>query len=451
MVGLKNNYSTLIFLISSFMILSHCSEDEDKLPGLRFGLEVPLETSQKIVDGEQIKTTDATKANLGLSIVMPEQKNNLSWTHRNGNSKRNISHLYFSDEPELVWKSKIGRGNSAKFRITSDPVIMNNKIYVLNSQSTVLKVTSDGSIEWQKKLTPPFDSEGDTSAGGIAVSEKKLFVSTGFGELYAISTDNGDVIWRQRFKAPLNSAPTVIDDQVFVMTANGQAFALDVEAGRIRWQQQSNLASAILLGGASVTAYANLALLPFDSGELTAVLKESGVRIWSASVASTRKGSARSNINNVTSDPVVFDGKIYTANQGGRLVALNAKTGERIWTNKSGSYSPVWAVDDSVFVMTDMAELKRLDKDNGTQIWATSLPQYPNIKKRNKSYAHYGPILAGSRIWVASSDGFLRSFEPTSGDLMSKLRVPSGAASHMAIVDGVMYMLSQNGYLLAFK
>ena len=44
------------------MILSHCSEDEDKLPGLRFGLEVPLETSQKIVDGEQIKISiDSSK------------------------------------------------------------------------------------------------------------------------------------------------------------------------------------------------------------------------------------------------------------------------------------------------------------------------------------------------------------------------------------------------------
>jgi len=451
MVELNNKVSTFICLIAASFVLMQCSDNEGKLPGKRFGLDVSLETSERIEAGEQIKLKETEGSNLKLSISIPKQQNNLSWTHRNGNSKHKISHPYLSESPKLIWKARIGKGNSSKYRITSDPIVVNDEIYVLNSRSTVLKVTSEGSIKWKTKLTPPFDSEADTSAGGLAFGAKKVFVSTGFGELFAISPVDGDVIWRQRFKAPINAAPTIIGDQVFVMTANGQAFALDVEVGRIQWQQQSTLASAILLGGSSVTEFGNLALLPFDSGELTAVLKESGVRIWSASVASTRKGSARSNINNVTSDPVVFDGIIYTANQGGRLVALDSKTGGRIWTNKNGSYSPIWAVDDSVFIMTDLAELKRLNKDTGEQIWATSLPQYPNIKKRNKSYAHYGPILAGGKLWVTSSDGFLRSFELTSGDLLNKIRVPSGAASHMAIVDGVLYMLSQNGQLLAYK
>ena len=207
----------------------------------------------------------------------------------------------------------------------------------------------------------------------------------------------------------------------------------------------------MLLGGSSVTIDGKLALIPFESGELTTVLKDSGVRIWSASVASTRKGSARSNINSVTSDPVVFDGIVYTANQGGRLVALKAETGARVWTAKDGSYSPVWVVDDSLFIVTDLAELKRLNKDTGDQIWSINLPQYLNKKKRNKSYAHFGPILAGAKIWVASSDGFLRSFDATSGQLLNKIRIPSGAASHPAIVDGSLYVLSQSGQLLAYK
>ena len=72
-------------------------------------------------------------------------------------------------------------------------------------------------------------------------------------------------------------------------------------------------------------------------------------------------------------------------------------------------------------------------------------------KKRNKSYAHYGPVLAGGKLWVASSDGFLRGFSPISGKILNQIPLSNGAASHPAIVNGVLYILNQRGQLLAFE
>ena len=108
-------------------------------------------------------------------------------------------------------------------------------------------------------------------------------------------------------------------------------------------------------------------------------------------------------------------------------------------------------VDNSVFIVTDIAQLKRLDINSGELIWSVDLPKYPNKKKRNKSYAHYGPLLAGGKLWVASSDGFLRAFDPVSGNIFNKIKLPHGAASHASVVNGVYYILNQQGQLLAFK
>ena len=449
MLNLINKISQIICLFSGLLFLNSCSEGEDTLDGQRFGLDVSLEMSELLSSGVELDKLD--DKNKSKPIYLPKSKNYDSWTHRNGNSQHRIVHPSFSDDPKLVWKVGIGKGNSSKFRLTSDPVVSNNKIFVMNSGSVVFKISNMGLIEWKVNLTPPFDAESDTSAGGVAYGAGKLFATTGFGELFAISPDDGAILWKQRFKAPINSAPTIIDNQVFVITANGQAFAIDVDTGRIRWQQQSTLASATLLGGSSITSYGRLALLPFDSGELTAVLKDSGVRIWSASVSTTRKGSARSNINSVTSDPIVFKDIIYTANQGGRLIALDGSTGVRKWTDKDGSYSPIWVVDNSVFVVTDIADLKRLDRVTGDLIWSINLPKYPNKKKRDKSFAHFGPVLAGGKLWVASSDGFLRGFSPISGKILNQIPLSNGAASHPAIVNGVLYILNQRGQLLAFE
>ena len=117
----------------------------------------------------------------------------------------------------------------------------------------------------------------------------------------------------------INSAPTIIDEHVFVITANGQAFALDEATGRIKWQQQSTLAGAMLLGGSSVADYGRLALLPFDSGELTAVLKNSGLA--NLNIA----GMAKVNLNNAGGKEQAAIGQLIAA-MDGKTVCVQSST-----------------------------------------------------------------------------------------------------------------------------
>jgi outer membrane protein assembly factor BamB len=74
-----------------------------------------------------------------------------------------------------------------------------------------------------------------------------------------------------------------------------------------------------------------------------------------------------------------------------------------------------------------------------------------NVGRRSDIFAHYGPILAGGRLIIASSDGLLRQFDPAKGELITTVKIPSGAASAPIVVDGTLYVLSTNGNLLAFR
>tara|TARA_R100000750_G_scaffold27998_1_gene17835 strand:- start:799 stop:1152 length:354 start_codon:yes stop_codon:yes gene_type:complete len=69
----------------------------------------------------------------------------------------------------------------------------------------------------------------------------------------------------------------------------------------------------------------------------------------------------------------------------------------------------MWPAGDSVFFVTDLNELVRLDSDTGQEIWKRDLPGYepkrnPN-RRRDGSFANHGPVLAGGRLIVASTDG----------------------------------------------
>ena len=64
-------------------------------------------------------------------------------------------------------------------------------------------------------------------------------------------------------------------------------------------------------------------------------------------------------------------------------------------------------------------------------IWCgrRQLPLYADTLKKRGNYAHFGPVLAGGRIYVAGSDGQLRGFDPLTGELAVSIHIPMGAGS----------------------
>ena len=89
----------------------------------------------------------------------------------------------------------------------------------------------------------------------------------------------------------------------------------------------------------------------------------------------------------------------------------------------------------------------------GAVIWSIEMPYFvkDKPKKRQAIYAHYGPVLAGGRIVVASCDGSLRGFDPTNGNQVYSVEIPGGAASAPALAQGLLFVVGGNGQLHAFR
>ena len=151
----------------------------------------------------------------------------------------------------------------------------------------------------------------------------------------------------------------------------------------------------------------------------------------------------------------MIDGdRLYAGNTSGRLAAIELATGERIWTVNDGVTGPVWTAGGSLFAVNDLNQLIRLEAATGDTIWRVQLPVGETrglFGRRDVRFVHYGPILAGGRLVVASSDGVLRQFDPVSGATLAETAIPGGAASAPAIAGGALYVVSQDGALLAFR
>jgi outer membrane protein assembly factor BamB len=434
-------------------LLAACGDKEVILQGERFPVRADLAASIP-VEGQPAPTAPPERENVAVPISLPAQVNSGEWTHRAGNARHLMPHSTLSAAPQRVWSANIGAGSSRKARISAAPVVSGGRVFTKDAGTTVTATSTSGARLWSVDVAAGFDRGGAQSGGGLAVSGDLLFVTTNFGEVVALNANSGAELWRQRVDAPIMGAPASDGAAVYVSARDGGAWAINAADGKVLWQVVGTPGSAGYVGAAAPTVGDRAVIFPTNAGDLMAVLKVGGgTKIWQSSLAGKRLGRAYAFTADITGDAVI-DGKVmYAGTAAGRTVAISSSSGDRIWSAGEGALGPVAVGGGSLFLVNDEAELVRLDAATGEVIWAVPMPYFTNdrVKRRKGIYAHYGPVLAGGRVMVVSSDGLLRAFNPENGALAHSTAIPGGAASQPAVAGGVLYVVSGNGQLHAFR
>ena len=439
--------------VAGLSLLAACGDREVILQGERFPVRADLDASIP-VEGQPAPTAPPEAENLSAPIALPGQTNLGEWTHRAGNARHLMPHSALSATPQRVWTASIGAGSSRKNRISAAPVVSSGRVFTMDADVTVTATSTGGGTIWSTDLTASFDRGGGVSGGGLAVGGDRLFAATTYGEVVALDATSGAVLWRQRVDAPVTGAPATDGSVVYVSGKDGSAWAIDATDGKVIWQVVGTPGLAGYVGTSAPTVGDRAVIFPSAGGDLMAVLKiGGGTKIWQKSLAGKRLGAAYALTPEVTADAVIEGGVIYAGTGSGRTVAMSSSSGERIWSADEGALGPVALGGGSLFLVSDQAELVRLDAATGEVIWSVEMPYFTKdkVKKRKGIYAHYGPVLAGGRVMVVSSDGLLRAFDPTDGSLTHTAEIPGGAAAQPAVAGGTLYVVGGNGQLHAFR
>lgn len=423
------------------------------LQGDRFPVRAPLEDSIPVEGQPAPQVPPDQPENISAPISLPAAVANAEWPQKGGSARHAGPNGKLSAAPQLMWSVKIGTGNSRGNRVEAAPVVANGAVYAMDARSTVSAISMGGGLIWQKDLTAEFDRGGNASGGGLAAMGGRIYATTGYGEVVALDAKSGAVVWRQRLDAPSDAAPAVDGKVVYVVSRDGSGTALTIDTGRILWQAPGTPSASGFYGPGAPAVGDKDVILPFSSGEIAAVGKDDGARSWGAAVAGQRIGRAYAGFGDITGDPVIAGGAIYIGTAGGRTVSIDETTGQRNWTALEGALNPPLVVGGAVFVVNDEARLVRLDAGSGEVIWSVQMPYFVKAKpkKLKAIYAHYGPVLAGGRLVVVSSDGQLRLFDPTNGNLVGGAAIPNGAASAPALAGGMLFVVGKGGQLHAFR
>ena len=387
-----------------------------------------------------------------VDVVLPSPYVNPDWPQAGGYPGHAMQHLALSDNPKKIWSTSIGKGSSGRKWLTAMPVVADGRIYAIDTNAVISAFDADnGRRIWDRRIEREGEKKDVSFGGGVSYADGKIFASTGYGVIVALDAGSGREIWREFLTVPLRGAPTVAGGQVYVHTYDNQLYALSEDTGEILWDHVGISEVAGILGSASPAVSGGTVIAAYSSGELVALTVENGRVTWSDAL--TRRGALTplASLNDIDGHPVIDRGRVYAASQGGRTVAIDLRTGERLWERNIGSLHTPWVAGDYLFLLTENNELVCLSRTNGRVRWVQQLQNYKDLEDRKGPLQWAGPVVAGDRIIVTSSHGYALSISPYTGEIISGMSLSDKSFLSPIVADGVLYILTNDGDLLALK
>jgi outer membrane protein assembly factor BamB len=386
-----------------------------------------------------------------IPITLPRPAVNADWPQQGGFPNHAMQHLALPDHIVQAWKADVGEGSGRYTRVLSQPIVANGRVYAMDGGSQLSAFdAASGKRLWRVDLKPE-EERGNSFGGGPAFWQNRLYVSTGYAEVLALDPADGKVIWRSGVSAPARSGPTVADGRVFVVTVENELVVLAAEDGRRLWTHNGLPETASLLGGASPATEGEVVVAPYSSGEIYALTVENGRPLWSDSLAATRRADAVSALADIRGRPVIDRGRVFAVGHSGRMVAIDMRTGDRVWEQEIGGTHSPWIAGDYLFVLSNGGELFCLTRNEGKVRWARQLPKFRNERKKEDPVSWAGPVLGGDRLIVVSSDGEALSISPYTGEPLGRVEMPAGVYLSPVIADNALYVMTDDATLVAYR
>jgi outer membrane protein assembly factor BamB len=347
----------------------------------------------------------------------PEQP---CWDAFGGGPRRELSRgdIYLGVPGRSTWAR--GLGDLIEF----PPVYCDGRLYVnLERGKTLALDATTGKTLWSRRaigLTP----------SSPAIAGDLLFVTSKGGSITALRRQDGSLVWQLRPGAPVESSPVVVDDVVYVAVSDGRLFALGARTGKPRWvynlHGKINSSPSVVGANVCITTYA---------GAVGCFRRNTGEKVW---LRYFKRDFVRYDSFYASASS---DGRrLYTASRGGRVLALDAATGDTIWEVHTGgwTYGTPAVSGGRIFVADLDRTIRAFRAADGALLW--SRPTGGRVLAP--------ALVVGNLVFYSTLEGRTVALWAPTG--VERWHHRSGAYAPGIATRG-HYYLSLNGVLAAFE
>jgi outer membrane protein assembly factor BamB len=376
--------------------------------------------------------------------------------------------------PGPKWQARLGVG-----AIYAPAAVRDGLVYVGTTGGTFDAVReSDGSLVWM------FAAGGPIYGGPLVTGEHVFFVCDN-GYLFKLDRKTGKEAWRYdlggeraprilphpiadtveprigEFDFEMSSPkPQLADGVLYVGSGDGSFHAIDAETGKRVWRFEppenagpppstpwnpvgsTKIRTDALIDGPRVV---------FGSfgQRLRALDRKSGTEIWQKNLQAE-----------ISSSPVLVDGKIVLGSRGGMLYAFDPETGKVLWRMifwGSAIESSAARGEGSLFCIgaSDLRRVSLIDARDGRVVWRTDVFGLPWAR----------PAFAGKRVFASASGyepyqmrhvGSFSALDAETGRILWRWTLPptrsevSGFGASPVVDGSLVFVGGLDGNLYAF-
>jgi outer membrane protein assembly factor BamB len=443
--GTHQALKTLALALMVSVLLAGCAGDKkSKIPK-----EFVTGERVSIMTASEILRADPTIAD--TVIQLPEPLVQAEWPQPGGNATNVLHHVAAKADLERIWKTSIGKGNSTTARVTASPIVADGKVFGMDARARISALDAkSGKRIWRISMAPEGEKGESGFGGGLSYDMDRLFVSNGFGHVLALDPDTGATIWRREFGVPFHFAPTVAAGRVFVTTVDNQLHAISSFDGSSLWSHRAITEAAGILSDTNPAVAGDMVIAPFSSGEITAIRAQNGQQTWTDQLTKSGRQTAISNISSIAGRPAVDTGQIIAISHSGRLVAIDMRSGERMWTRNIGGTQTPWISGGYIYVATSDAQIICLTRTDGRIRWIVQLTQFESEGRDDRVHWN-GPLLAGDQLIAFSSHGRFVVLSPYTGAVLQTGKSGGGVNTAPIVAGGIIYVLNEDAEVVAFQ
>jgi outer membrane protein assembly factor BamB len=268
--------------------------------------------------------------------------------------------------------------------IYGEPAIAEDLVYIGAYDSHVYALSKEeGDCVWS------FDT-GDPIVGGLVLGGAGLYVPSTDGFLYLVDPESGEEI--NRFDAgQIWATPLLTENgEIYVTAMEGRLWKLDADDFTPLWDSAFEVSAGLLttpvLAGDRVIAGG-------IGNKLYAVNAETGEELWSTNADNWFWGT-----------PAVDDSRVYAPNMDGSVYAVDLESGDEAWSFETEApvRAGVLLWDDALVAVNDQGDAHGIDTETGDSTWGpTELDET----------VHADPRLVGENVLVVSRSGNVFSLD----------------------------------------
>jgi outer membrane protein assembly factor BamB len=279
---------------------------------------------------------------------------------------------------------------------------------------------------------PQAGNTADKSYGNLALSENPR-------RIWSVSVAGSNN------KRRLAASPVIGGGRMFVMDTQGQVTSFNAATGARGWQRAFRVdgksAGSLFGGGASYDD--GKVFITTGLGEVAALEAETGNQVWTTKPAGPLRGS-----------PTVAFESVYVMTQDNRISALNAADGKLLW-NESGSsgQTGVFGVaapaagQGTVIAGYSTGEVSAYRYENGRTLWNDALARTSiSTQVGVLTDVDADPIIDAGRVYALGQGGRMAAYELVSGQRIWELNL--AGISTPAIAGDWIFTLTDDGRLL---